>query len=271
MTRYFATLGYDGSDFLGWQVQATGRTVQGVLQERLSTLLRQEVTITGAGRTDTGVHARWMVAHMDLNLPEGLTPGDIVYRANRFLPPDLTLYGLYPVQPDAHARFSATERRYGYYLSTEPSPFGRDFRITAPGLDFVAMNQAAGLLLGTHDFTTYSKKHSQVNNHLCTVTEAKWSQVGATEWVFHISSNRFLRNMVRAIVGTLLEVGRGKISPDTPADYLRLQDRSLITTTASAKGLFLEYIAYPLDLFVGQDPYSAEKWSGVYQARQLAE
>ncbi len=266
MTRYFLTLGYDGTDFLGWQSQPTGRTVQGVLEDRLSILLRQEIAVTGAGRTDAGVHARWMACHADFVLPEGVTPPDLLFRANRFLPPDITLYGLYPVKDDAHARFDATERRYGYYVRTCPSPFGRHLQVTVPELDFAAMNEAAAGLIGTHDFTTYSKKHSNVHTHLCTVSEAEWQRIGpGEEWVFHISSNRFLRNMVRAIVGTLIEVGRGKISPEAPAHYLARQDRSLAATSAPAQGLFLEYIRYPLDLFVEADPYSSEEKAGTYR------
>lgn len=266
MTRYFLTLGYAGGDFLGWQKQPSGRTVQGVLEEHLSTLLQQEISVTGAGRTDTGVHARWMACHADLTLAEGTTPADLVYRANRFLPPDIKLYGMYEVVPDAHARFSATERRYGYYVRTHPSPFGRELWVEVPELDFDAMNRAASALIGTHDFTTYSKKHSNVHTHICTVTEAEWAKECPGEWVFHIRSNRFLRNMVRAIVGTLMAVGRGRMSPDTPADILAKQDRSLCASSAPAEGLFLEYIGYPPELFVGIDPYKAEKGRGTYRA-----
>lgn len=251
MTRYFLYLSYDGTDFLGWQRQPEGRTVQGVLEERLSTILRQPTTILGAGRTDTGVHARLMVCHLDLDMERDAAE-ELVFRLRRFLPPDISVSGIKPVSPDAHARYDATSRRYGYYVLTQTSPFLRRYRTLVPEtLNFGAMNDAARCLIGRHDFTTFSKKHSQVKTHLCTVTEASW-HLGRDpeEWVFHITADRFLRNMVRSIVGTLFDVGRGRITPQDFEGKLAAMDRSLSGTSAPSEGLFLEEITYPGAIFI---------------------
>lgn len=246
LRRYFLTLAYKGTHFLGWQKQPDGRTVQGVLEGALSTIMRREVAVVGAGRTDTGVHASHYVCHLDLPLdPDGAT--ELIFRANRLLPRDLRLYEIREVSPYAHARFDALSRRYGYHVTSRPSPFDEETVTVVPysPMDYDAMNVAARALLGTHDFTTFSKGKSDVKTHICTVTEAEWTREGSYSWVFHYTANRFLRNMVRATVGTLFDVGRGKM---TVSDFVRRKeacDRSLASGSAPAEGLFLEGITYP--------------------------
>lgn len=250
--RYFLYLAYDGTDFLGWQIQPAGRTVQGELEQRLSTMLRHPISITGAGRTDAGVHASQMVCHLNLDLSQGEME-QVTYRLRRFLPPDIALLEVRRVTEDAHARYDAVSRRYGYHVRTEASPFTRKYCTLIPEtLDFVAMNEAASHLIGEQDFTTFSKKHSQVKTHICTVTEARWvrdSSFGECCYTFHITANRFLRNMVRGIVGTLFEVGRGKIEPSDFGDLLTARDRSLCGSSAPSEGLFLEEVTYPASIF----------------------
>lgn len=248
MNKYLIELQYDGTDFVGWQEQPNGRTVQGEIESRLSTLLRQPTKIVGAGRTDTGVHASSMVAHVELpeelchNLPE------VIYRLNAFLPPDITILKLQEVAPDFHARFSAISRRYGYYITLYGDPFRRKYhtRVTTP-LDFEQMNEAAKLLIGQHDFTAFAKRHSDVTHHLCTVTQAEWNKLGRGEWVFRIEANRFLRSMVRALVGTLIEVGSGRLTAKEFGEILHRAEEYHFNT-APATGLRLEGVSYPPDL-----------------------
>lgn len=252
--RYFITLGYDGTNFVGWQEQPMGRTVQGVLQEALSIILRTPVLVVGAGRTDAQVHALKGVCHIDL--PEGInfSECEFIYRCNSFLPKDIRLYSIREVVSDAHARFSAVERSYGYYVTTLPTPFNRHYQVKVPiTLDFSQMNLAAKALVGRQDFTTFSKKHTDVFTHICDVTKAEWSEIKPMTWKFTITSNRFLRNMVRSIVGSLFEVGRHKITPEQFRDKLNALDRRCATVTAPAKGLFLEEVVYPLDIFLRDD------------------
>ena len=249
--RYFLTLGYKGTGYLGWQRQQSGRTVQGVLEDHLSVMLGRPVPVTGAGRTDTGVHAARQVCHIDL----GMAPGearDLLFRANRFLPPDLRLFDIREVRSDAHARFDAVSRTYLYRVSRQPTPF--DYELVTPipasGLDFDRMNVAAAALPGEREFTTFSKTGTDVRTDLCRVTEAVWLETGEGRWAFRITANRFLRNMVRAIVGTLFDVGRGKMTPEDFAARLAARDRRLAASSAPARGLFLAEIEYPEALFL---------------------
>lgn len=248
--RYFIVLSYDGTGFVGWQIQPTGRTVQGTLEQGLSTILRETVSITGAGRTDTGVHARYAVAHFDLNRSmDRTTRADLVEHLNRFLPRDIAVRGIYAVGSEAHARFDAVSRCYRYYVTLSKDPFTTQYETRLRGdIDFDLMNKAAESMLGRHDFTTLSKKHTDVKTHICTVTKAKWIQIGVRKWCFEIEADRFLRNMVRATVGTLLSVGRGKMTVEEFAAAIEARDRSLAGTTAPAEGLFLEEILYPFRL-----------------------
>ena len=254
--RYFIELSYDGTANHGWQIQPNGESVQGVLQRALSTLMRQEVVVTGAGRTDAGVHAAMMVAHFNVEDPlptppvregrEAQSAEDyLVYRLNGMLPPDIAIHRIYPVADDAHARFSARARTYYYYVHTRKSPFLRDRSwrlISTP--DFEAMNRAARLLLEYEDFTSFSKLNTDTKTNICHVTSARWVQLSDHEWRFEITADRFLRNMVRAIVGTLMEVGRGQLTLDGFRRVIEQQDRCAAGDSVPARGLFLQKVEY---------------------------
>lgn len=237
--RYFIEFAYKGTRYHGSQVQPNGITVQSVLQEALATILRTPVALTFAGRTDAGVHAEQMFAHMDIDAdppsPE---------RLNRLLPEDIAVYRIFPVADDLHARFSAVSRTYAYRIATRKSPFTHDTRTYVPvHLDYSAMNEAAKLLIGTHDFASFCKVHTDVKTTICTVTEAYWQQ-GETEAVFTITADRFLRNMVRAVVGTLLEVGRHKMDIEAFAEVISSCSRQDAGQSAPPEGLFLTAIRY---------------------------
>ena len=249
--RYFIQLSFDGTAYHGWQIQPNGVSVQETLQKALSTLLRQPIEVVGAGRTDAGVHARMMVAHFDLPL----TPsqgGDLVYKLNKLLPRDIAVQRAWPVPDDMHARFSATSRTYRYYIHTRKDPFLRDrsWLVTFP-LDFDRMNEAASRLLQFEDFTSFSKVNTDTKTNLCHITEARWNDVtppwegqGGGRWMFTITANRFLRNMVRAIVGTLVEVGRGRMTVDEFCRVVERKDRCSAGESVPAHGLFLENVEY---------------------------
>ena len=206
--RFFITLSYDGTRFHGWQIQPNGISVQGELQRGLSLLLRQEIIVTGAGRTDAGVHASMMVAHFDY--VGELDCRQLAYKLNKLLPQDIAVQKVEQVSDDLHARFSATSRTYYYHIHTEKSPFERHYscELHYP-LDFDKMNEAARILMEYEDFGAFCKSHADVKTTLCHVTKAEWHQTSSFTWYFEITANRFLRNMVRAVVGTLIEVGRG--------------------------------------------------------------
>lgn len=258
--RYFIELSYDGTAYCGWQVQPNGESVQGVLQRALSLLLREDVAVTGAGRTDAGVHAAKMVAHMDLKDPLSSPPvredcepqtgcDYLVYRLNGVLPSDIAIHKIYPVADDMHARFSAIARTYYYYVHTRKSPFLRDRSwrlVKAP--DFDAMNQAATILMEYEDFTSFSKVNTDTKTNICHVTQAHWVQLSDHEWRFEITADRFLRNMVRAIVGTLMEVGRGQLTLDGFRQVIELKDRCAAGDSVPARGLFLQEVEYGLSL-----------------------
>jgi tRNA pseudouridine38-40 synthase len=245
MQRYFIELSYKGTRYHGWQVQPNALSVQEVLETTMSTFLRQKIEVTGAGRTDTGVHASFYVAHFEAdNLPFALP--DLVEKLNRFLPSDIALHRIRPVPGDMHARFSATRRTYHYYISRKKDPFTLDtsYQYLLP-LDVDAMNRAAALLIGEDDFTSFSKLHSDVKTNICKVYEAFWKEERSM-LVFTISADRFLRNMVRAIVGTLMEVGRHKITMDEFMEIIARKDRGAAGTSAPPQGLFLAGIEYPV-------------------------
>ena len=244
MQRYFIYLAYDGTNYHGWQIQPNGDSVQQQLMNALQTLLRREVVeVTGAGRTDTGVHAKLMVAHFDHDEP--IDCSQLADKLNRLLPSDISVFKVAPVDVELHARFSAKSRRYEYYVTTAKSPFLRQYRYRlhkAP--DFDLMNQAAALLLQVDDFTSFSKLHTDVMTNICHVTRAEWSRVDEVTWVFTIQADRFLRNMVRAIVGTLLEVGYGKLSLAEFQQVIQQKDRCSAGMSVPAQGLFLADIQY---------------------------
>ena len=242
--RYFITLSYDGSRSHGWQIQPNGPSVQEKLQWALSTILRHEVLVTGAGRTDTGVHARMMVAHFDVEaLP--MEPSDLAYKLNRLLPQDISIQDIRQVSDDMHARFSAISRTYHYYIHTAKDPFLRDrsCELHYP-LDFSMMNEAAAILMTYDDFGAFCKAHADVKTTICHITAAQWHQTSHTCWYFEITANRFLRNMVRAVVGTLIDVGRGRLSLDDFRKVIEGKRRTEAGESMPAHALFLENITY---------------------------
>lgn len=245
--RYFIHFSYDGTHYCGWQIQPHAVSVQETLQRGLSTLLRREVEVVGAGRTDTGVHARRMVAHFDM--PSESVPLDgpqLVYKLNKLLPPDIAIWRVEPVADGLHARFSATSRTYHYFIHTRKSPFLRAYSWHMYGeLDFPRMNEAARVLLDYRDFTSFSKLHTDTKTNDCLVTEARWDEVEPGAWRFTITANRFLRNMVRAIVGTLVEVGRGKLSVEGFRQVIEARDRCRAGESVPGHALFLVDVTYP--------------------------
>lgn len=243
MQRYFIFFGYDGTNYHGWQIQPHCVSVQEVLQRALSTLLRREMEVVGAGRTDAGVHARMMAAHFDFE--EGLDVVQLARKLNRLLPRDIAVDRVERVANDMHARFSATSRTYHYYMHTCKNPFLRSYSWeTHYALDFDAMNMAAAALLEYEDFGAFCKSHTDVKTTLCHVTEARWIQTGDNEWYFVITSNRFLRNMVRAVVGTLIEVGRGRMTMDEFRHVVEGKKRTEAGESMPAHALFLENVSY---------------------------
>ena len=241
--RYFIWFGYDGTDYHGWQIQPNGVTVQSELQRCLSLLMREEVSVTGAGRTDAGVHARRMAAHFDTE--QVLDTALMVKKLNGLLHDDIAVYGIERVADDMHARFSATSRTYHYYIHTHKSPFLRQYSLEIHyQLDYALMNEAGRILMEYEDFGAFCKAGSDVKTTLCKVTEARWVQTSPTEWYFEITANRFLRNMVRAVVGTLVEVGRGRMSLDEFRLVIEGKKRTQAGESMPAKALFLEEIKY---------------------------
>lgn len=250
MQRYFIYLAYDGANYHGWQIQPNGCSVQECLMKALSTFLRQEIDVVGAGRTDAGVHASLMVAHFDYE--ELLDTATVTEKLNRLLPPDISVYKVRLVNPEAHARFGATARTYKYYVTTAKFPFNRQYRWRLYcQLDYDRMNEAAQTLLEYIDFTSFSKVHTDAKTNICHITHAEWTKVEEedTTWVFTIRADRFLRNMVRAIVGTLIEVGRGKLSVEDFRKVIENQNRCKAGTSAPGQALFLVNVEYPENLF----------------------
>lgn len=249
MYRYFIYLSYDGTNYHGWQIQPNGISVQEVLMKALSTFLRRPVEVVGAGRTDAGVHARLMVAHFDFDTE--LDGNTVVDKLNRLLPPDVAVYRVRRVTPEAHARFDATYRTYKYYITTHKDPFSRAFawRVFQP-LDFEKMNEAARVLFEYVDFTSFSKLHTDVKTNNCKIMEAHWDQIDENNWVFTIRADRFLRNMVRAVVGTLVEVGKGKLTVEGFRKVIEEKNRCSAGTSVPGNALFLVDVGYPGTLFL---------------------
>ena len=247
--RYFIYLEFDGSAYSGWQIQPHSPSVQQTLEEALALFLRHNVSVTGAGRTDAGVHASEMVAHFDLDEPQDC--GWMRGKLNGILPQDIAVHRIVPVKADAHARFDATTRTYMYYVTLNKSAFNRNYSWFLPNEpDFEMMNRAAEILMKTVDFTSFSKLHTDTRTNDCHVTEAGWDMLPDGRWVFTITADRFLRNMVRAIVGTLMEVGRGRLTIDGFQRIIDSKDRCSAGDSAPAQGLFLYKIVYPDNLFV---------------------
>ena len=242
--RYFLQCSYKGTGYHGWQIQPNAVSVQEVMEKALSTLLREEITVTGAGRTDTGVHASFFILHFDVekSIPVNY---DLAYKLNRFLPDDIAVQKCWPVNEEAHARFSALSRTYHYFINTRKDPFSAEtaYRYLHQ-LDVEKMNEAARALFDYEDFTSFSRLHTDVKTNNCKIIEAYWKEEDKC-LVFVISADRFLRNMVRAIVGTLLEVGKGKLSVEEFRQIIERQDRGAAGASAPAQGLFLVDIEYP--------------------------
>lgn len=247
--RYFADIEFDGTAYSGWQIQPHSPSVQQTLEEALALFLRQKVDVTGAGRTDAGVHAAQMIGHFDLEVPQDCDW--MTHKLNGILPPDIAVHRIFPVKPDAHARFDAVSRTYKYYVTLDKSAFNRDYSwylLNEP--DFEMMNRAAEILLSTVDFTSFSKLHTDTKTNDCRVTEAAWQNLPDGRWVFTITADRFLRNMVRAIVGTLMEVGRHRMTVEEFRAVIQKKDRCSAGDSAPAQGLFLYRIDYPDDIYV---------------------
>ncbi|MDX1629360.1 MAG: tRNA pseudouridine(38-40) synthase TruA [Fulvivirga sp.] len=245
--RYLFEIAYDGSNYHGWQRQENAITVQEVVEEALTTICQETISVTGSGRTDTGVHCRQQFFHADID--KKIKPQKLMFRLNSYLPADIAIYAIKKIKPEAHARFDATQRAYEYYITTLKSPFktGYTYYFSKP-LDIKTMNEAAALLEGEKDFQAFSKVKTEVNNFICNITQAEWRQEGELI-TFHISANRFLRGMVRAIVGTLLEVGQHKLSVKEFKQVMDSKDRRKAGAAAPAAGLFLTAVEYPTDIF----------------------
>ncbi len=249
--RYFIELSYRGTAYNGWQIQPNAPTVQQTLQEALSKLLRTPTEVVGAGRTDTGVHARYYVAHFDAEQPIADTR-DFCYHLNSLLPFDIAVSSLRAVRGDTHARFDATEREYTYLISFRKDPFLNGnvwyYRYSEP-LSVELMNKAAETLCRHNDFTTFAKLNSNNTTNICHVSYAHWEEMDHG-LRFTIRADRFLRNMIRAIVGTMVDVGRGRITPKEFEERIIARDLSLSSGSAPAEGLYLSNVKYPPELFI---------------------
>ncbi len=246
--RYFIEFSYDGSAYHGWQRQPNALTVQEVFEKALSLLLRQKTMLTGAGRTDAGVHAGQMWAHFET--PESLDTLQLSFKLNSFLPKDIAVRQILPVIDSAHARFDAQKRHYQYYIHRYKNPFLTTYSWhLAKDLDIDLMNEAAVKLLTYKDFKSFSKTHTDVKTFICDVQEAFW-EVKGDQLVFNITADRFLRNMVRAIVGTLVDVGLHKLSVPDFAHIIEQRNREKAGFSVPAKGLFLNRIEYPSKIFI---------------------
>lgn len=243
--RYFLRIAYEGGNFHGWQRQPNACSVQQTLEEALSIILRRPVEITGSGRTDTGVHARETFAHFDTDNNEIEDAGKFLVSLNRLVGKDIAIRELIPVKEDAHARFDATRRTYKYFVHFRKDPFLRGRSWETHPLDLEKMNDAATLLLQTRDFTSFAKLHSDAKTNICRVNNASWEKYGENGAVFTITADRFLRNMVRAIVGTLVEVGRGKLDKEGFTRIIEQKDRCAAGTSMPAHALYLWHIEYP--------------------------
>ena len=241
--RYFVTFAYDGTNYHGWQIQPNGNSVQEELQKALSTILRETKEVVGAGRTDAGVHARHMAAHFETE--REIDCAQLAYKLNRLLPRDISVDKVFAVAPYMHARFSATLLTYHYYIHTRMNPFLRQYSCELHyDLDFELMNEAASHLLQVEDFGAFCKAHTDVKTTLCNVTEAIWTRDGEDAWHFRISANRFLRNMVRAVVGTLIEVGRHRMTIEQFDRVVASGSRSKAGESMPGNALFLEEVRY---------------------------
>lgn len=247
--RYFIFISFKGTSFHGWQIQPNSVTVQEMINGALSTVLNEKILTTGAGRTDTGVHALVFCAHFDIDSKDLTTRENLIFRLNRYLSRDISVSRIVKVHHDAHARFSALSRTYKYHISMIKNPFRQDSTWYHHGvLNTSLMNEACGILINHNDFTSFARLHSDTKTNLCNIRYAVWEEAD-DQYIFTIKADRFLRNMVRAIVGTMVDVGTGKITPHEFEDIILAKDRSNAGKSAPAKGLFLADIEYPDTIF----------------------
>ncbi len=246
--RYFFEISYKGTNYNGWQNQINALGVQQVVEDALSKLLREKISIVGSGRTDTGVHCRQQFFHVDSERKIDRQP--LLQRLNSFLPKDIAIRSIFQVKPNAHARYDALERSYEYHITTKKNPLlvGRAYYFFK-ACNVSRMNEAAALLLGEHDFTSFSKVKTDVNHFRCTLKKAEWKKKGEL-LIFSITANRFLRGMVRALVGTLLDVGTGKISVKEFEVIVKSKDRKRAGMNVPAEGLYLTKVKYPKKIFL---------------------
>jgi tRNA pseudouridine38-40 synthase len=247
--RYFVYLQFKGSNYHGWQIQPNAVTVQEILNQKLSLILNEKIETTGAGRTDTGVHAREFVAHFDCSINFDDKIDQIIYKMNCILPADIAIFNFRMVNTASHARFDAISRKYEYQISTTKNPFLREFSYYLPvALNIDNMNEACKILFDYKDFTSFSKLHTDVRTNLCTISEARWIILENTI-LFSITSDRFLRNMVRSIVGTLIKLGKEQITLNHFRNIIESKNRCNAGMSAPAEGLFLTKISYPETIF----------------------
>lgn len=259
MNRYFIYLSYNGANYHGWQRQPNGISVEETVERALTLVLGRNIDIVGAGRTDAGVNAMSMPAHFDYagELPSfaPLTAGrtqeqQLQFKLNRMLPPDIAVEKIVRVRDEAHARFDAVERTYHYYITTKKSPFRAAHYFRIPfDIDVDKMNEAAKHLVKRGDFVSFAKTHSDVKTTICDVRRAEWVDLGDCAWRFEITADRFLRNMVRAVVGTLLDVGRGRMKPSDMENVLADCDRRAAGESVFGGALFLYEVKYPQSVF----------------------
>lgn len=246
--RYAIELAYRGTDYHGWQIQPNAPSVQEEIEKRLTQLAgNHPIAVVGCGRTDTGVHASYYVLHMDID--RAIDCESWKYKLSKMLPDAISVASIQPVSAEFHARFTAISRTYHYFIHQEKNPFLLDSWHYPHDLDLTAMNEAASYLLGTKDFTSFSKLHTDVKTNICTVTKAQWKVFDSNRLRFEVQADRFLRNMVRAVVGTLIEVGEHKLTPSAIPEILEAKTRSAAKLSVPAHGLFLVDVAYPIDLF----------------------
>jgi tRNA pseudouridine38-40 synthase len=252
--RYFFEIAYHGGNYNGWQSQPNALGVQAVVENVFSKIFRVPVAIVGSGRTDTGVHCEQQYFHTDLEVRLGA--GELIQRLNSFLPRDIAIMSMAPVKPDASARYDAVERVYRYQITRVKNPFQQGLSWHYfKALNIENMNRAAALIVGEHDFQCFSKVKTDVNHFICEVKKCLWSEKG-DELIFTIAANRFLRGMVRAIVGTLLDVGTGKITQKEFVSILRSKDRKMAGANVPSHGLYLQQVKYPQSIFLGRKiPY----------------
>jgi tRNA pseudouridine38-40 synthase len=248
--RYFIFISYRGTSYHGWQIQPNSITVQKILDEALSVVLNEKITTLGAGRTDTGVHAMFFCAHFESTIQDITHAKNLTYKLNSYLPNDISVTTIKKVLPDANARFSAISRTYTYYISHLKDPFSENTSwLVHNDLNISVMNKACGVLLNNSDFTSFSKLHSDTKSNICKIYEAGWVQ-RENLLVFTIKADRFLRNMVRAIVGTMVDIGSGKTTLKEFGEIILAKDRCSAGKSAPAKGLFLTDIEYPEEIFI---------------------